>query len=85
MDNNQPATTLIKPSDAKSWALCARRVWLDNKGDIELPAIEDEFERLVIDLGLEHERSVLQRIATTLDVRTATSPEDTKRLIAACL
>jgi len=72
---------LIKPSDAKSWSLCARRVWLDNKGDFELSPIEDEFEQLVIDLGLAHEQVVLQRLSSTMAVHTATSPEDTRRLL----
>lgn len=75
-------TPLIKPSDAISWALCARRVWLDNKAEFELAPIKDAFEQLVIDLGLAHEQTVLQRLSDTLAVHTATSPEDTKRLIA---
>jgi len=73
---------LIKPSDAKSWSLCARRVWLDNKGDFELSPAEDEFEQLIIQLGLEHEDAVLQRLSGSLEVHIATSPEDTERLIA---
>ncbi|MBL4712293.1 MAG: TM0106 family RecB-like putative nuclease [Gammaproteobacteria bacterium] len=72
---------LIRPSDARSWSLCARRVWLDNKGDLELPPVTDEFDLLIIQLGLEHESAVLQHLANTRDVHTATSPEDTKRLI----
>lgn len=73
---------LIKPSDAKAWSLCARRVWLDNKGGFEQTPIEDEFEKLVIQLGLEHEQAVLQSLSNTTAVHTATSPEDTKHLIA---
>ena len=60
---NPSEPPLIKPSDAKSWSLCARRVWLDNKGQIELTPIEDEFEQLVIELGMAHEQSILQRLA----------------------
>lgn len=71
----------IKPSDAKSWSLCARRVWLDNKRDFDLSPIEDEFEQLVISLGLEHERTVLQSLSSEVEVHTALSPEDTQRLI----
>lgn len=81
MKNNRNVP-LIKPSDAKSWSLCARRVWLDNKGDIEIPPIEDEFEQLIIKLGLAHEQTVLQRLSDKMAVHTATSPEDTRRLIA---
>ena len=76
------ATPLNRPSDAKSWSLCARRVWLDNKADFDLALVEDAFEQLVIDLGLAHEQAVLQRLSGTLAVHTATSPEDTSRLIA---
>ena len=75
-------TPFIKPSDAISWSLCARRVWLDNKADFELTPVENAFEKLVIDLGLTHEQAVLQRLSGTLTVHTATSPEDTCRLIA---
>ena len=45
---NTPDLPLIKPSDAKSWSLCARRVWLDNKGDFDLQTIDDLFEQLVL-------------------------------------
>ena len=72
---------LIKPSDAKSWSQCARRVWLDNKGKLEQQRTEDEFEQLIIQLGLEHEDNVLQHLSSTHDVQTATSSEDTKRLM----
>jgi len=75
-------TTLIKPSDAKSWTLCARRVWLDNKAEFELAPSEDAFEQMVFELGIDHEQAVLQQISGNLAVHTATSPEDTSRLIA---
>lgn len=73
---------LIKPSDAKSWSLCARRVWLDNKGSFEIDTPEDEFEKLIIELGLRHEQAVFERLASTHEVHTATSSEDTDRLMA---
>lgn len=73
---------IIKPSDARSWTLCTRRVWLDNKHDFKLAPSTDEFQQLIIQLGLEHEGAVLEHLATTLDVHTATSPEDTKHLMA---
>jgi predicted RecB family nuclease len=81
MKNNRNLP-LIKPSDARSWALCARRVWLDNKRDFELSPIEDEFEQLIIELGLAHEQTILQRLSSTVAVHTATSPEDTQLLMA---
>lgn len=73
---------LIKPSDAKSWSLCARRVWLDNKGNFEIEAPEDEFEQLIIELGLRHEQIVLDKLAKNREVHTAKSHEDTNRLMA---
>jgi uncharacterized protein len=73
---------LIKPSDAKSWSLCARRVWLDNKEDFDIPIVEDPFEQLVIDLGLEHEQAVLRELSANMNVHTATSPDDTARLMS---
>ena len=74
--------SMIKPSDAKSWSLCVRRVWLDNKADFELTPVEDAFEQLVMDLGLAHEQAIFQRLSNTHAVYTATSPRDTNRLIA---
>ena len=79
---NSPDLPLIKPSDAKSWSLCARRVWLDNKGDLDLQTIDDPFEQLVIELGLAHEQAVFERLSTDMDVHTASSPDDTARLMA---
>lgn len=77
-----PNQAYIKPSDASSWALCARRVWLDNRGALELEEAEDAFEALIIELGLAHEQAVLTKLTKENAVHTATSPEDTQRLIA---
>lgn len=78
-DRNAP---LIKPSDAKAWSLCARRVWLDHNGDFELSPSANAFEQLIIELGVAHEQSVLHRLSRTMTVHTATSLEDTRQLIA---
>ena len=72
---------LIKPSDAKSWSLCARRVWLDNKGNLDLQPLEDPFEQLVIGLGLSHEQNILKQLSSQAEVQTATSPEHTAQLM----
>lgn len=80
--NNAPTPAYIKPSDASSWALCARRVWLDNRGALELEEAEDAFEALIIELGLAHEQAVLTKLTKEKVVYTATSPEDTQRLMA---
>lgn len=50
-----PSRPIIKPSDAVSWASCARRVWLDKLVDFNEAAIEDAFDQLVIELGLAHD------------------------------
>ena len=78
---DQPNRPTIKPSDAVSWASCARRVWLDNLGNFEETPVEEEFEQLIIELGLAHEKTVLDSLSETLTVHTATSPEDTQRLM----
>ena len=57
--SDQPSRPIIKHTDAVSWASCARRVWLDNPGNFEETPVEYEFEQLVIDLGLAHEKTVL--------------------------
>lgn len=80
--NDAPNSAYIKPSDASSWALCARRVWLDNKGELDVEEAEDAFEALIIELGLEHEQVVLTQLTKEKAVHTATSPEDTQRLMA---
>ncbi|QQR91066.1 MAG: TM0106 family RecB-like putative nuclease [Myxococcales bacterium] len=73
---------IIKPSDAKSWSLCARRVWLDNKAGLGLTKVENAFEQLIIDRGIRHERRVLDQLSQSLECRTAKSPEHTNELIA---
>lgn len=72
---------LIKPSDAKSWSSCKRRVWLDYKADFDFAPVEDPFEQLIIRQGMAHEQAVLQRLSHELAVHTATSRENTVRLI----
>ena len=54
---DHPSRPIIKPSDAVSWASCARQAWLDNLVDFDEAAIEDAFDQLVIELGLAHDRS----------------------------
>ncbi|MEM6583702.1 MAG: TM0106 family RecB-like putative nuclease [Pseudomonadota bacterium] len=75
------AQLLIKPSDAKAWTECARRVWLDNKAELAVGPL-DGFDQMVIDFGLEHERAVLERLSSEFNVREATSVEETTKLMA---
>ena len=42
---------LVKPSDAKSWVSCKRRVWFDNHIEWEVGETEP-FEQLIIEMGL---------------------------------
>ncbi len=77
--NNYP---IIKPSDAVAWAECARRVWHDNKGQLDHGKTEDAFEQLVIERGLEHERQVLKLLREQYDVHEARSVEHTQQLMA---
>ena len=71
---------LIKPSDARSWTLCARRVWLDNRGEVEEVPLE-AFDQMVVDLGLEHEQAVLEELRSGHDVHEAASVEHTASLM----
>ncbi len=71
----------IKPSDAKSWVSCLRRVWLDNKGDFDQAPAQDAFEQLIIERGLEHEQAVLNKLSSQVNIQTATSIEHTKQLM----
>lgn len=73
---------LLKPSDANSWSSCARRVWLDNQIDLDTQPTDEPFEKLVIDLGLAHEKTVLKLLSENREVRTAKSLDDTLRLMS---
>ena len=81
--NQNAQKTAIKPSDAKSWTLCARRVWFDNyppEGSVSVP---NPFEQMIIEQGLSHERAVLENLSKNKTVETAKSPEHTKQLMNA--
>jgi len=75
----------IKPSDARSWILCSRRVWLENKSGLDAKAKDDAFESLIIEMGLAHEQVILNKLSATATIRTAQSPEDTERLMGECV
>jgi uncharacterized protein len=70
---------LIKPSDASTWISCIRRVWLDKYR----PAAPepDAFNRLLSDLGLEHEAAMLTRLENQHPVSRAVSVEHTQTLM----
>ncbi|MBT6489392.1 MAG: hypothetical protein HOK97_06505 [Deltaproteobacteria bacterium] len=72
----------IKPSDTRAWSECSRRVWLDNKGDVEVVLEEDAFAHLIIERGLEHEAAVLEQLSNEHDLVHATSEKETRDLMA---
>lgn len=76
---NQKLT--IKPSDAKSWSLCARRVWLDNNLPEGVEVDIDPFDQLIIEQGLAHEAAVLSNLSSQNNVQKATSVEHTAQLM----
>ncbi len=70
----------IKPSDAKSWSTCKRKVWLDNKTAYE-PAELNEFDQLIINLGLLHENKIFTALEAEHHIETALSIEHTQQLM----
>jgi len=71
----------IKPSDAKAWAACARRVWFDNYPPNDFEAPKSAFDELIIKQGLLHENQVLEGFRGKFQVETATSMEHTLNLM----
>ncbi|MBP9101742.1 MAG: TM0106 family RecB-like putative nuclease, partial [Nitrosomonas sp.] len=70
---------LIKPSDASAWMTCIRRVWLDKHQPVA--AELDGFNRLLSDLGLEHEAAMLAKLGDQYAVSKAVSFEHTQALM----
>jgi len=71
---------LVKPSDSRSWSLCKRRVWLDHK----LPAQHEDlndFDKLVVQLGIEHEKNILSIFESKYTVEVAQSVTHTETLM----
>ena len=73
----------IKPSDARSWILCKRRVWFDNYPPDGEEVKIDPFDELMIEKGVEHEKTVLNNRSQGKTVKTAQSVEHTKQLMNA--
>ncbi len=70
----------IKPSDAKAWALCHRRVWLDNQPGVWIES-DDPFEQLIIEMGLAHEKEILAELEKSFTVVNGQSVSKTKALM----
>ncbi|MCU7839413.1 MAG: TM0106 family RecB-like putative nuclease [Candidatus Thiodiazotropha sp. (ex Troendleina suluensis)] len=81
MTDRLPEYPLIRASDATSWVLCARRAWLDRTFEQEEDIETDQFEQLVIDMGLAHEANTLERLKEQFTVHTAKSVEHTQQLM----
>ncbi|MFZ4762465.1 MAG: TM0106 family RecB-like putative nuclease [Alphaproteobacteria bacterium] len=74
----------IKPSDAKSWLHCSRRVWLENFPLEGLEEIEiNPFDQLIMEMGIRHEWGVKRELEKQYQVVEAVSPEHTKALMDA--
>jgi predicted RecB family nuclease len=71
----------IKPSDARSWLSCAKRAWFDNfppKGPVSKVS---EFDQLIIDQGLAHEKVVLDQLSENHTIHRAQSVDHTRQLM----
>lgn len=74
----------IKPSDARAWLSCHRRVWFDNNPPAEMERVEpNPFDELIIKLGVRHEWSVKRQLEKDNQLVEAVSPEHTKALMVA--
>ena len=74
----------IKPSDARSWLHCKRRVWYDNFPPEGLEAVNpDPFDELIVQLGMSHEWDIKRGLEIEHQIIEATSVEHTQELMDA--
>lgn len=74
----------IKPSDAKSWTECKRKVWFDNFQPEGMEAAEpNPFDKLVMEMGIRHEWGVKRNLEKQFQVIEAVSPQHTADLMKA--
>ena len=72
----------IKPSDARSWLSCSRRVWLDNFPPAGMAEAEpNPFDELIITMGMRHEWNLKRQLEKQYQLVEAISPEHTKALM----
>ena len=77
-------TTYIRPSDARSWIHCKRRVWYDNFLPEGLEEVEpDPFDELIVQLGIRHEWGIKRDLEKEFQLVEAVSVEHTKELMDA--
>ncbi|MGB5410300.1 MAG: TM0106 family RecB-like putative nuclease [Woeseiaceae bacterium] len=79
MNTRRPSTRLTNASDAIAWQSCRRRAWFDLR-ESELALAPDDFERLIMQAGMEHERAVLANLG---DYEAASDEAHTTELILA--
>jgi uncharacterized protein len=78
--------SLIRASDAKSWDHCLRRVWFDNNLPDGCEVTEpNPFDQLILDLGIQHELAIKQKLEEKYEVIEAKTPEHTKELMSSGL
>lgn len=74
----------IRPSDARSWLHCKRRVWYDNFPPADMTQGEpDPFEELIAQMGVRHEWGIKRDLERQHQVVEATSVEHTQALMQA--
>ncbi len=74
---------LIRASDAKSWEHCVRRAWFDNNPPMGYESIKpNEFDQLILDLGIQHEQKVKHRLEEQYQLIEAKSEEHTQDLMS---
>jgi uncharacterized protein len=72
----------IRPSDARSWLHCKRRVWYDNFPPEGMAKAEpDPFEDLIMQMGIRHEWVVKRDLEKEFKLIEATSVEHTNALM----
>jgi predicted RecB family nuclease len=74
----------IKPSDARSWLHCKRRVWYDNfpPKDFEI-GDPDPFDALIMKMGINHEWGIKRDLEKQFKIVEAVSNEHTLGLMKA--
>jgi uncharacterized protein len=74
--------TRIVASDVVSLTHCPRRLWYEYNPPAGMEETEpDPFDALILEMGLEHERAILEKIASDFEVVEATSRNHTQELM----
>ena len=75
--------TRVVASDIVSMTHCARRLWYEYNPPAGFEEIEpDPFDALIMEMALEHEQTVYERLADEFEVVEATSLDHTQELMA---